>query len=393
MSIISYAQNLEDVMLWRALKDVENGFYIDIGANDPEDDSVTKLFYDNGWSGINIEPLDHHYADLSDRRPRDINLKCAAGSTSGELRIWKCDIRGWATMDENVVATHEENGYQGTWHKVAVKTLSEICNEHVSGDIHFLKIDVEGFEKSVIEGLDLSKIRPWIIVIEATKPATNIENHDLWEHLITEQAYQYAYSDGLNRFYVAIEKKEIINTLKYPPNVFDEYITKKELLLLQKAQEFEAKYEHAEARMLHAESTLITMKNSISWQITKPLRVIDLKFKAIKSRFKSIQFKSKVGSNTEEFKIQVRNSIKYILLHIRLYLLNSPNFRRHCVNILKITHTYNFGRKIYGLLTESSSGQNLGETFRPFTLPEGLNPNAKAIYRQLKLAIEQQKEK
>ena len=56
MSIVSYSQNFEDVMLWRALKDVENGFYIDVGANHPAIDSVTKLFYENGWSGINIEP-------------------------------------------------------------------------------------------------------------------------------------------------------------------------------------------------------------------------------------------------------------------------------------------------------------------------------------------------
>ena len=387
MAIISHSQNLEDVMLWRVLKEIKNGFYIDVGANDPEIDSVTKLFYDNDWSGINIEPLDQHYRELLRHRKRDINLKCAAGSKAGEFEIWECDKRGWATMDKVVAAEHERNGFQGQWHKVPVQTLTEICLEHISRDIHFLKIDVEGLEKSVIEGLDLSKIRPWIIVIEATKPATNIENHDLWEHLITEQAYQHAYSDGLNRFYVAIEKKEIIETLKYPPNVFDEYITKKEFLLLQTTQEFDLKYEQAEARIQHAESTLITMKNTLSWRITKPLRFINSKVKVIKSRFKT-----KVGSNIDKFKTQIRNSIKYILLHIRLYLFNSPNLRRHCVNTLKITHTYNFGRKIYRRLTESSSGQNLDHTPHAFPLSEGLNPNAKAIYCQLKLAIEQQKE-
>ncbi len=37
----SYAQNFEDVMLWRALKHVSNGYYIDIGAQDPSIDSVS----------------------------------------------------------------------------------------------------------------------------------------------------------------------------------------------------------------------------------------------------------------------------------------------------------------------------------------------------------------
>ena len=53
---LSYAQFLEDIQLYRALKEIKNGFYIDVGANHPLDHSVTKLFYEKGWSGINIEP-------------------------------------------------------------------------------------------------------------------------------------------------------------------------------------------------------------------------------------------------------------------------------------------------------------------------------------------------
>ena len=54
--MISYAQNFEDVILWRALRDVPNGFYIDIGAGHPVADSVTMHFYEHGWRGINVEP-------------------------------------------------------------------------------------------------------------------------------------------------------------------------------------------------------------------------------------------------------------------------------------------------------------------------------------------------
>ena len=61
MTFISYAQNYEDVMLWRALQHVENGFYVDVGANDPTVDSVTKAFYDRGWRGLNIEPVQLYY--------------------------------------------------------------------------------------------------------------------------------------------------------------------------------------------------------------------------------------------------------------------------------------------------------------------------------------------
>ena len=53
----SYAQEYEDIILYAIIGDVSDGFYIDVGAYDPVDISVTKYFYDKGWHGINIEPL------------------------------------------------------------------------------------------------------------------------------------------------------------------------------------------------------------------------------------------------------------------------------------------------------------------------------------------------
>ena len=70
MTFISYAQNFEDIRLWRALKFFENGFYIDVGANDPTHDSVTKAFYDRGWSGINVEPMQNFHDTLCEPTTR-----------------------------------------------------------------------------------------------------------------------------------------------------------------------------------------------------------------------------------------------------------------------------------------------------------------------------------
>ena len=83
MTFISYAQNFEDIMLWRALKHIENGFYIDVGAWSPDLDSVTRAFYERGWRGINVEPNPEFHAQLLARRPRDINMLLAVSDTSG----------------------------------------------------------------------------------------------------------------------------------------------------------------------------------------------------------------------------------------------------------------------------------------------------------------------
>jgi hypothetical protein len=81
--IISYAQNYEDILLWRALHEVEDGFYIDVGAQDPSHHSVTRAFYDRGWRGINIEPATGYFEKLNVDRPRDLTLQVALAGFQG----------------------------------------------------------------------------------------------------------------------------------------------------------------------------------------------------------------------------------------------------------------------------------------------------------------------
>lgn len=250
MTFISYAQNHEDVMLWRALKHVKNGFYIDVGANHPSDDSVTKAFYDRGWSGINIEPLAQHIAQLKAERPRDINLQVAMGAEDGEIELFDTSIRGLATASSAVAELHQSAGLAISSSKVPMRRLDGIFAEYVKGDVHFLKIDVEGFERSVLEGMDFSRYRPWIVVVEATIP--NSQKIDAnWEPILLDAGYRCVFFDGLNRYYTAPERDELAASFAAPPNVFDDYISAETHRL---GQCLEATSAHAEAQ-IHAAQT------------------------------------------------------------------------------------------------------------------------------------------
>ena len=225
MTFISYAQNFEDVMLWRALKHVECGFYIDVGANDPEMDSVTKAFYDHGWRGINIEPVIQWYEKLQENRVRDINLQLAAGAEKGELAFYELPDTGLSTFEKATAERHQiEHGYTIFERIVPVETLTAICERFHMAPIHFLKIDVEGAEKNVLVGLDLSIIRPWIILVESTLPSTRLEDYTQWDPIILAANYAYVYFDGLNRFYVAQEHENLKAHFRAPPNVFDGFM-------------------------------------------------------------------------------------------------------------------------------------------------------------------------
>ena len=102
MAMISYAQNREDVLLERVFADVENGFYIDVGAADPVLQSVTKHFYDRGWRGINVEPLPACFHRLQVTRPRDINLNMGLSACRGEMTFYELpSCPGWSTFSSS----------------------------------------------------------------------------------------------------------------------------------------------------------------------------------------------------------------------------------------------------------------------------------------------------
>ncbi|MDD2676561.1 MAG: FkbM family methyltransferase [Methylacidiphilaceae bacterium] len=234
MPWISYAENFEDVILRRALADVPFGFYLDVGAGDPITGSVTKHFYDHGWRGINLEPDPQYWQRLSTARPRDINLRVAAGARRGERPFWLIPESGLSTVREPYALDHRKQlGFVAQPVSVTVRTLDEIVEENRVNLIHFLKVDCEGSEADALRGFSFQTVRPWIILVEATKPMTQEPSYEEWEPLLLTKDYVFVYFDGLNRFYLAKERMALRERLALPPNVFDEFITRDQHVLLE----------------------------------------------------------------------------------------------------------------------------------------------------------------
>ncbi|EGQ64106.1 methyltransferase, FkbM family domain protein, partial [Acidithiobacillus sp. GGI-221] len=223
MTWVSYAQNFEDVILRRALQHVDRGFYIDIGAQHPRIDSVSRAFYEMGWRGVHVEPVPAYARLLQEDRPDETVIQAALGKHRGEVSFYEIPETGLSTVDATIAKDHAQRGF--TVHTIAVPlyTLASVFRRTKGKDIHWLKIDVEGAEEGALRGWNRSKARPWIVTVESTLPLTETLSHMVWETLILRRGYQLVYFDGLNRFYLSDAHPDLQPHFGHGPCVFDDF--------------------------------------------------------------------------------------------------------------------------------------------------------------------------
>lgn len=192
---VSYAPNHEDVVLHRALVDVDDGHYIEVTTCDPVHRSVTRAFYERGWRGISVQQVPIFAETHRAVRPGDqvldagTRLPGSDDAPGGSLGV---------IIDDGPLA---------------------------DADIHFLLIDAWGKQPEVFTGLDLVVHRPWIIVVTAARSATEPLDIDSWDGTLTEANYRFCFFDGKSRFYVAAERDdELATALTYPACPHDQFI-------------------------------------------------------------------------------------------------------------------------------------------------------------------------
>jgi len=242
--MISYAQTGEDVVLNRAFEGQAGGFYIDVGAWDPVVDSVTKHFYDSGWRGINIEPVPHYYERLVAERSGDINLRVAVGAgEEKKAQFVEFEGSGLSGISDTLNRAAIDAlglGFPEKSIDVEVMPLAEITSRYAQCEVDFLKIDVEGAERSVILSAEWRAFRPRVILVEAITPLSCEPAWFVWEGLLFQAGYQFALFDGINRFYYRAEEPEMRQRLAVPANALDHYVTARCKALQDRAAALEA---------------------------------------------------------------------------------------------------------------------------------------------------------
>ena len=146
---------------------MENGFFVDIGANDGITFSNTwTLETARGWTGICIEPMPRIFAELSTHR-KCICVKGCVASTPG-LREFT-QVTGPAHMlsglsdkiDKAHVARIERESRHGGGPiekiTVACWTFNALMEEHKVRHIDYCSIDTEGCELEILKSIDFAR--------------------------------------------------------------------------------------------------------------------------------------------------------------------------------------------------------------------------------------------
>ena len=174
----SFAQGQQDIKL-KPYLNFKRGFFIEAGANDGITCSNTLYFEKYlKWRGLLVEPIPELAERCKTNRPHCIVENCALvpfDYKPAEIEMSYCDLMsvvkgGRKTLEDELDHIRrgcEVQAIQSYELKVPARTLTSILDQHSIRNVDFLSLDVEGFELSVLKGIDFDKYRPKFILIEA----------------------------------------------------------------------------------------------------------------------------------------------------------------------------------------------------------------------------------
>jgi FkbM family methyltransferase len=168
---VSFSQCGEDLIARFFLPKKFQGFYVDIGANDPVYFNNTYLFYRLGWSGLCVEPNRRRCGQIKKVRGRDEILNFGSGKEKGEKDFFNFDPDTLSTFSPAEAGEFQKLGHKLlTVEKVKVVPLGEILETFGKNrDIDLLSIDTEGLDLEILQSNNWQKFRPALVVAETAE--------------------------------------------------------------------------------------------------------------------------------------------------------------------------------------------------------------------------------
>jgi FkbM family methyltransferase len=184
--------------IWEFFGFATEGFFVEVGANDPKTLSVTWLLERVGWRGILVEPLPDKSEALRKERP---NSKVFTVAVSSEDKTGARDfyVKGaLSSLQQNI---KDERTVYDFAIRVNVVTLDSLLEEANVPRLDLVSIDTEGTEYEVLEGFDISKYQPSLILVEDVVHTLRVHNY------LRHKRYRLIRRTGFNNWYVPSDSR------------------------------------------------------------------------------------------------------------------------------------------------------------------------------------------
>lgn len=173
--------------------DTPQGFFVEVGANDPKKDSQSFHLEEAGWQGILVEPLPELASELRRvRKAQVFEVACSSPDRAGQTMT--LHVAGpFSSFDPHLAVTgmRAERTVE-----VKVDTLDHVLVEGGAKRIDLMSVDVEGHELEVLSGFDFARWQPRLILLE--DHVSSLDKH----RFMQRSGYALMRRTGLNGWYV-----------------------------------------------------------------------------------------------------------------------------------------------------------------------------------------------
>ena len=203
-----YAEFAEDVFTDRIFRNLNSGFYVDVGCYHPFKGSLTYRLYKRNWNGLNLDISKTSIDLFNISRNKDININLAVTNFDGETFYYENS----SINQQNSLIRLDESQKKI---KIKCNTLNTIFEKNNVKNIDYLNVDVEGTELKVVEGINLQKYKPKLISIENNNLLIeDYLNSDIYKILIKNN-YVFINKIGVTNFFITKElSKNFLDLIK-----------------------------------------------------------------------------------------------------------------------------------------------------------------------------------
>ena len=185
---LAYSHWGVDLIITKLLNSKNKGIYIDVGCHHPFLNNHSYLLHKSGWEGINID-VDYNSIDMFNFfRKRDVNIQTAVTDHKGEVDLFFFHNRAAKnTISKEFGSNAKEQK------KINSNTLNNIIqnSKFKNSKIDFVSIDVEGNEMNVLNGFNLKRYKPKLILLEFILPNKKEFYEKNINEIINSEVYKF----------------------------------------------------------------------------------------------------------------------------------------------------------------------------------------------------------